>query len=245
MSSFPRCATPGPWSREDVPTSSLFRWRPLWSRPATATSGPPVASRGRPRASSARYLPAHWAVELAVGGLAAGNPPPPGLLREVGSPACPALKRIEAKAGSPAVRRVARELLEQLPLSPSSRVRIGVIGPVALWRDGAPVEHEHLRRRRVRELLCVLVARRQVRREELADQVWPDLDDPGRNLRTTLNYLQQALEPERPATAPPYFVRSEGPWLTLVDDEHLSVDAWSSSLTSRLPIAAGAGRPSC
>ena len=186
------------------------------------------------------YLPAHWAVELAVGGLAAGNPPPPGLLREVGSPARPALKRIEAKAGSPAVRRVAHELLEQLPLSPSSRVRIGVIGPVALWRDGAPVEHEHLRRRRVRELLCVLVARRQVRREELADQLWPDLDDPGRNLRTTLNYLQQALEPERPATAPPYFVRSEGPWLTLVDDEHLSVDTWE--LESHLEAADRAER---
>jgi DNA-binding SARP family transcriptional activator len=196
----------------------------------------PASQLAWPSAGIVRaHLPAQWAVELAVAGHAAGNPPPPDLLREVGSPARPALSRIEATAGSRAVGRVAHELLEHLPLSPSSRMRIGVIGPVALWRDGAPVEHEHLRRRRVRELLCVLVARRQVRREELADQLWPDLDDPGRNLRTTLNYLQQALEPARPATAPPYFVRSEGPWLTLVDDEHLFVDAWE--LESHLDAA--------
>jgi len=205
----------------------------------------PVGRLAWPSAGIIRAnLPSAWAVELAVAAHVAGNPPPHDLLRAIGAPARPALDRIEAGATGRATQRAARELSDELPVTPSSRIRIGVLGPLALWRDGLPLEHEHLRRRRVRELLCTLVARRQVRREELADELWPDLDDPGRNLRTTLSYLQQALEPDRAASAPPYFVRAEGPWLTLVDDEHLAVDAWE--LVSHLDAADGAeraGRP--
>jgi DNA-binding SARP family transcriptional activator len=205
----------------------------------------PVGGLAWPSSGMIRaHLPASWVVELAVLGRLAGNSPPDDLLRAVGPFARLQLRRIATRDGPRAVQHSARALLEQLPATPSARVRVGVLGPLALWRDREPVEHEHLRRRRVRELLCVLVARRRVRREELADELWPDLADPGRNLRTTLNYLQQALEPDRPATAPPYFVRTEGAWLTLVDDEHLSVDAWE--LVSHLDAAdraERAGRP--
>ena len=68
-------------------------------------------------------------------------------------------------------------------------------GTVRLLRDGVAVEHADLRRRRVRELLAVLVVRRQQRRDEIAELMWPDAADPRHNLRVTLGYLQRAIGP--------------------------------------------------
>ena len=95
-----------------------------------------------------------------------------------------------------------------------------------------------LRRQRVRELLCHLVARRRVRREEIADALWPELDHPARNLRVTLSYLQRLLQPDRIDGEPPYFLRAEGTWLVLAGDDRLDVDAWE--LDARLDDAESA-----
>jgi DNA-binding SARP family transcriptional activator len=185
-------------------------------------------------------LPLAWAVELALHGRAAGNPPPADLVRAIGPAAREPLRRVADRTSSGRLQRAARSLLDQLPLTPSATLRLGVLGPVAVWRGDTPVEHAHLRRARVRALLCLMVARRRARREELAEELWPDLDDPGRNLRTTLSYLQQVLEPDRAASEPAYFLRPEGSWLTLVDDEYLAVDAWQ--LDSYLDAADAAER---
>ena len=88
------------------------------------------------------------------------------------------------------------------------------------------VEHEHLRRQRVREVLCVLVARRRIRREELAELVWPEVANPGSNLRTTLSYLRHVMEPDHEPGAPPFFVRADAGWLTLNAGSHLQADLW-------------------
>jgi LuxR family maltose regulon positive regulatory protein len=46
----------------------------------------------------------------------------------------------------------------------------------------------------------------------------------GRNLRVTLAYLQNVLEPDRGELDPPYFLRSAGPVLHLVTDGALEID---------------------
>jgi DNA-binding SARP family transcriptional activator len=106
-------------------------------------------------------------------------------------------------------------------------MRISVLGPLSISRDGALVNQGELRRQRVRELLCFLVVRRRARREDIAEELWPDLDDRGHNLRVTLNYLQRVLQPDRATSDPPYFLRSNGPWLSLEGLSHLDVDTWT------------------
>jgi len=120
----------------------------------------------------------------------------------------------------------AKHLLAQSPALPAFRLRVAALGPLELHRDGEVVTAADLRRHRVRELLCYLVVHRRARREAVADELWPDLQDPGRNLRTTLSYLQRVLQPERSGGGPPYFLRAEGGWLALGGRERLEVDVW-------------------
>src|SRR5260370_28494479 len=49
-------------------------------------------------------------------------------------------------------------------------------------------------------------------------------DAAGRNLRVTLTYLQRVLEPGRPGSAPPYFLRADGPALDLSVGPWLTID---------------------
>jgi DNA-binding SARP family transcriptional activator len=42
----------------------------------------------------------------------------------------------------------------------------------------------------------------------------------------TLSYLQRVLQPARGSSDPPYFLRSNGPWLSLEGTDRLDVDAW-------------------
>ena len=174
------------------------------------------------------HLPRRWAVELAAAGLAMGNPAPDDLLDAIGPPARADLRAVidGATSRSARVAVAAEALLDRVPAAPSHRVRVGVLGPLEVWSDGQVVRHPHLRRQRVRELLCLLVSRGRVRREEVADELWPELADPARNLRTTLNYLQKVLEPDREEGEPPYFLRAEGAWLSLTGGDHLEVDVW-------------------
>ena len=118
-----------------------------------------------------------------------------------------------------------------MPGVPLGHLTLEVIGPLELRRDGEVVTHADLRRQRVRELFCYLVVHKRARREEVAADLWPDLDDGGRNLRTTLSYLQRVLEPDRASRVAPYFVRVDGPWLTLVPGDRLTVDAWELEAT--------------
>ena len=150
------------------------------------------------------------------------------------------LRRLAAAGATSTIARAAQVMLGRLPVEPSSRLRIGVLGPLALWRADDRVEHEHLRRQRVREVLCVLVARRRIRREELAELVWPEVANPGSNLRTTLSYLRHVMEPDHEPGAPPFFVRADAGWLTLNAGSHLQADLWE--LDDRLDEAARAQR---
>ncbi len=132
------------------------------------------------------------------------------------------------------------QLAARVPAAPTHRLTISVLGPLELRRDDLIVEHRDLARRRVRELLSLLVARRRVRREVAADALWPELADPRHNLRVTLNYLQGILEPNRPRTEPSYFLRTRGDTLTLVSSDRLRCDVWD--LAAHLDAADAAER---
>ncbi len=192
------------------------------------------------------HLPQRWIAELASEGIASENPPPNDLIDALGS-----------FLPSTTTTLVAASSTSDSPMSPAARavpvgrsgarnamLRIAVIGTLELRLDGVRIDHGDLRRQRVRQLACYLVVKGRVRREEAAADLWPELDDGGRNLRVTLNYLQHLLEPDRAGRQPPFFVQVEGPWLALRCDKHLVVDAWE--LTGRLDEAAAAeraGRP--
>jgi LuxR family transcriptional regulator, maltose regulon positive regulatory protein len=170
------------------------------------------------------HLPPRWAAELAVAGIAAGNPPVSGLLHALGDQLRPALRAL-ASTSAPPVASVAKQLLWELPAVPAYHLHVAVIGPLEVTRDGEPVVPE-LRRPRVRELLSYLVVHPRARREAAAAELWPDLEAARHNLRVTLSYLQKALQPERDETAAPYFVRTEGTWLALSGRDRLTVDVW-------------------
>lgn len=185
-------------------------------------------------------LPLRWLAELVAAGHAADNPAPDALTVALGVEMRPALRSIAASDRSPAVAAAAAEVVAALPVVPGYRVAISVLGPLELRRDGVVVDDRDLRRRRVREMLCHLVAHRRVRRDAAADALWPDLPDPRHNLRVTLHYVQRLLQPDRHRDDAPFLLRANGDWIELVASDHLDVDAWS--LDAHLDEADGAER---
>jgi DNA-binding SARP family transcriptional activator len=142
------------------------------------------------------HLPRRWVGELLEAGRLAGRPPPTDI----------------------AVR----------PARTASEAELSIVacGPLTIHRAGRLVESTDLRRTRVRELLCYLVAHRRARREVIAEELWPESADAAHNLRVTLNYLLRALEPDRERHQRPSFVQVDGGWLGLVGDDRLEVDLW-------------------
>ena len=68
--------------------------------------------------------------------------------------------------------------------------------------------------------------------------------DAGQSLRVTLTRLQRALQPERSRGDLPYFVATDGPWLTLTGHDRLEVDAWQlEDLLDQAHDAEAAGNP--
>ncbi|HET6963196.1 MAG TPA: BTAD domain-containing putative transcriptional regulator, partial [Acidimicrobiales bacterium] len=198
-----------------------------------ARAGEPIRSPALLRDPGALLtaLPAPLAVELLV--RACGDGPSAA---EVGTlatlaelapvPVRAALRR-SADSSQP-FGRAARAVLAAVPIPPQSRTRIEVLGPTRLLRDGVVVDHPDWRRQRVRQLVCVLVALRQVRRSQLGVLLWPEFDEKGvsSNLRMTLTYVHSLLEPQRGRGDAPWFIQQSGGVLCLRPDEHLSVDAW-------------------
>jgi DNA-binding SARP family transcriptional activator len=171
-------------------------------------------------------LPIPWATELALGMLAAGHDGGRQLLTSLGQAARAAL-RSQANSPVPTLATAARAVLRDTPAIPDYRLRLRVLGPMELRRDGVLVTAPDLRRERVRQLLAHLVMHRRPTRSALMAELWPELDESAasRNLRVTLAYLQNVLEPDRDDSDPPYFVRSSGAVLHLVVDGPLTVDA--------------------
>jgi LuxR family transcriptional regulator, maltose regulon positive regulatory protein len=185
------------------------------------------------------HLPHRWVVELVAATVAAAGNAPDGVLDRDDPQLRPILREL-ARSASSLVRDGASKLLSRFPALPTEAVAIDVIGPLEVSVGERRTDHPNLHRSRVRELLCYLVAHGRCRREEISDELWPDFDDGGRNLRTTLNYLHAVLEPDRGRGEPTYFVHGEGAWLVLERIDRLSCDLWE--LEDRLAEAERAER---
>lgn len=186
-------------------------------------------------------FPLPWAAELAVRAEAAGLPFGRRLLRwlveHVGRTAHDAIRVLADQpdsngrsdtAGQPvkAVAAAARRLLVAVPATPMSQTRIEVLGPLRVLVNGTPVHPAELSRRRVRELLSVLVVHGDLDRTHLMDLLWPDLDPQAaaRNLRVTLTYLRRVLEPDRPTGDGGCHLRTDRDRVRLVSSKALQID---------------------
>jgi LuxR family maltose regulon positive regulatory protein len=170
-------------------------------------------------------LPVPWTAQLALGLVAAGQDSARAIVEDLG-PAARATLRAQAATAPPTLAATARSLLRAIPAVPTARLHLRVLGPLELRRDGVVVAAPELRRERVRQLLGYLLTHDRPTRAAITSELWPDLDDvaAGRNLRVTLTYLQNVLEPDRGELDPPYFLRSAGPVLHLVTDGALEID---------------------
>jgi LuxR family transcriptional regulator, maltose regulon positive regulatory protein len=170
-------------------------------------------------------LPVPWVAELALGMVAAGQDGARALIEDLG-PAARATLRAQAATAPPTLAATARSLLRAIPAVPNARLHLRVLGPLELRRDGVVVAAPELRRERVRQLLGYLLTHDRPTRTAITSELWPDLDDAaaGRNLRVTLTYLQNLLEPDRGELDPPYFLRSAGSVLHLVTNGALEID---------------------
>ena len=181
----------------------------------------PVVARQLVRAA----LPTPWAAEMAVGMIAAGLDEGRPLLESLGTRARDTLRE-QVDSRHPELASTARKLLRELPAVPPYRLELRVLGPIEIRRDDGSGVASGLRRERVRQLLGYLVCHDRPTRAAIMADLWPDLDESAaaRNLRVTLAYLQNALDPGRSDLDAPYFVRSSGSLLHLVDNEALVVD---------------------
>lgn len=173
-------------------------------------------------------LPLPWSVELAaravVAGCASGKRLAVGL-----ADLAPAAVRVEldraAAHGDEEVRRGAAELLRVVPDPARPAIHVGVLGELEVVVGDDPVDNAELRRRRVRSLLELLAVAAPMRRDRLADLMWPHLDGvaAGRNLRVTLSRLRTVLEPGRAGGACPA-LRLDGDSVSLAPSPHVEVD---------------------
>src|SRR5687768_13232928 len=110
----------------------------------------------------------------------------------------------------------------------STGVRVGVLGPVTAWVDGAEAA---LGGPRQRAVLARLVAAggRTVTADRLVQDLW---DEPPQGalaaVRTFVAALRRGLEPGRTARTPARLLVTDGPGYALRD---VDVDAWSFEAT--------------
>jgi DNA-binding SARP family transcriptional activator len=169
-----------------------------------------------------------FAAELATALHAAGRSEGAALFDALGSSGREVARAMTRDGDDRAAR-----LLAAVPAAPAQPLKISVLGPLRVEQGNVPTDPAEFRRERVRRLLAFLVSHRTVTREATCASLWPDLDDGAavNNLRVTLSLLHRALEPARPATEPPYFVRTEDDRLRLVSvGAEIDVDVFDAHL---------------
>ena len=116
--------------------------------------------------------------------------------------------RALSKHRQKSIASAASSLLSSRAAPPAHALRLSVLGPLQIEFDGEPASPVQLNRKAVRDLLLLLVDRHSISRAHIRALLWPDLDDDGarNNLRVTLSYLLQALQPERQSNEQSYFI---------------------------------------
>jgi DNA-binding SARP family transcriptional activator len=175
-------------------------------------------------------VPLPWsaalAARLAEAGNSIGHRIAAELLGVYGEHATKALRALSAGTD----RRLAsgaRKLLADVKLHPRHDVRLEILGPTVLYLDSLPQSNASWNRERVRSLMLYLVLHGPSRREQIMDALWPDLDAEAgaRNLRVTLFYLNQVLEPDRCRGEASFFIRPYEPALGIARSSHFMLDS--------------------
>lgn len=126
-------------------------------------------------------------------------------------------------------RAAVASLSATIPIPPTAVVGVELLGPPRFMFDGVAVDHPNWRRLRVRQLLACLVVQRSIRRQRVADLLWPDATEEAAssNLRMTLTYLQSLLQPDRDRGHAPWFIQQDAGVLVLRERDELHVDVWN------------------
>jgi LuxR family maltose regulon positive regulatory protein len=174
------------------------------------------------------HLPSAWVAELGVAAIAAGRDDGWMLLDASWPVTRVAVAELAAGRAPSRLSRAARNVVGQLPVPPSARLELRLLGPVELRSNDVPVRGADWRRERVRSLLAYLALHGTVSRSQTADELWPALDPEAQsaNLRVTLSYLLRVLEPGRAPRDASFFVRQQGGNLSLHSEGWLAVDVW-------------------
>ncbi len=114
--------------------------------------------------------------------------------------------------------QVLRSNQDELP------VRIHTLGTFVVYRSGKPVAASEWPSRKARDILKILAARGTsgIRRDEVADMLWPDDDDPGSKLSVALSHLKRVLDPAKQYDAS-YFIVADRASIRL-DVDNTSID---------------------
>jgi LuxR family maltose regulon positive regulatory protein len=123
-----------------------------------------------------------------------------------------------------------------------SRVAVRLLGGSSVTIDGRLVDHAAWNRGRVRELALHLAVVEGAGRERVAAALWPDLGDAAaaKNLRVTLTYLLDVIDPLRPRGRGSEFVLDGAGELRLAHGPRLRVDIVTLVDSAGAVVAAGA-----
>lgn len=108
-----------------------------------------------------------------------------------------------------------RQLLPLIDLSttdhhPGYGLEVRTLGQFEIWRGGEQANPREWQREKARQLFQFFISNpgRWFTREQLSDQLWPDLDldASNQNLKVALNALNRALEPAREPGQNPFFI---------------------------------------
>ena len=161
--------------------------------------------------------------ELAVGALTRDRAEASAAIASLRHDPYAALARVRDRYTGPVAKR-AETLLAKTPRRPSTRLSVAVLGPMEVIAGGATHTASAVRSRVV-ELLQLLIEHRRMTRDQVIDQMWPTLQGASarNNLRVNLAHLNKMIEPDR-SDSPPWHVRSDGDYITLVASPFLTLD---------------------
>lgn len=176
-------------------------------------------------------LPPTWTAELVLRRGADCPESWPGLVAALEPAGRDGVRALEALAAGDDdhLAAAARTALDRWVTTPRGTFLLRLLGPAVIEHDGERLPHPGWRRERVRALLALLARRREIPRADAADTLWPELDPAARanNLRVTLSYLQQVLEPDRERGSPPVHVAADAHSIRFVGRELWQVDVES------------------
>lgn len=144
-------------------------------------------------------------------------------------------------AGGPLAPRRARPFLPSGWCEPAEPViELHLLGGATVLRDRRPVRERSWERGRVRELCCYLALVENSSRDLTAERLWPDLtsEAASKNLRVTLSYLLDVLEPDRVRGAGTDLVTERDGVLTFAMTDRLRIDLRELLAGSRAVLAA-------